>query len=298
MEWSQLNVLLAVMSMAAGAVSNPIGLKNATIEDTGEVVAFEWYNASLPDKSQAKQFCASRRSSLPAARELRYFYKSLDIRNGSTFYLDDTIETTMDSPNEAIGERMCITIMNIPGKPLQLAETYAIRSCSIRADAVVCRRTTSTVESSYSNCVPQEYVEVKGNNTIEFNKARFAYVAGAICFALLLTNILWIILCYKYCAIRKQAHARIRDNTSVLFATSSLLKPTGFNSTMVDPGRYDLLPDVPLQQCDSFRKSCRSTSTRDHSANEETSRHDTIETIYHDNDLERKNTMTEATGFL
>lgn len=117
MRHSRLTLLTLIVLRLTTAI-DPLGFKSATITETGEIAIFEWYQQPIANRSQATEFCESYGSSIPEIRELRYFFKSLTLQNGSIFYLNDVMETTVDSPNEAIGERMCITVESRPGRPV------------------------------------------------------------------------------------------------------------------------------------------------------------------------------------
>nr|CDS29075.1 conserved hypothetical protein [Hymenolepis microstoma] len=111
------------------------------------------------------------------------------------------------------------------------------------------------------------------------------------CFALLITNCLWITFCYKYCALRRKRSDK-RAKTTSLF-TGNGLKPISFSAEENDLGRYDLLPDVPLQR-DSYRKSQRSQQEMKLA----TIKDESTETLSTALGLNPKNTDTNATGFL
>ncbi|KAM3185021.1 hypothetical protein ACTXT7_007232 [Hymenolepis weldensis] len=198
-------VVFLVITLIKVVVSfGPLGFKNATLTETGEGVIFEWFQEDAMNKSHAMEFCDSLRLTIPNVRELRYFYKSLNLETNSIFYLQDVIETTTDSPRDDIGERLCITIKISPGNP--------------------------------SN-----------------KKAK----------------------------------------TPSLFAGSGLMKPISFGPDGSDLGRYDLLPDVPLQR-ESYKKSQRSQRELKFA----TTKDDSTETLSADLGPDPKGTETDATGFL
>lgn len=118
MDRSQWAVVLVITFLKVTSTFDRLGFKNATITESGENVIFEWYQEVVANKPQAANFCASFESTIPFANELRYFYKSLSLEVDSIFYLQDVIETTIDSPRDDIGEKLCITIKNTPGSPV------------------------------------------------------------------------------------------------------------------------------------------------------------------------------------
>ncbi|KAM7541103.1 hypothetical protein Aperf_G00000040448 [Anoplocephala perfoliata] len=287
-------VLMMMTSLKTASTSDRLGFKNATITESGENVVFEWYQEIVVNKSQATDFCTSFGSTIPFASELRYFYKSLNLEVGSIFYVQDVIETTTDSPRDDIGEKLCITIKNTPGSPLQIGETNAISSCSTKANSVVCRKTTFAPNSTqYIKCLETYFKDNKNKDLIELERTSFFAVLGAICLVLLIANCLWIILCYKYCSI-KQNRIKTRARTSALFDGNGLLKPISLGSDGSELGRYDLLPDVPLQR-DSYRKSKRLTERREFKV---TNKDDSAESLSPEPGPEPKGTDSDATGFL
>ncbi|VDK36261.1 unnamed protein product [Taenia asiatica] len=288
--------LLVLIVLRLASAVDPLGSRSATITETGEVAIFEWYQQPIANKSQAIEFCELHGSSVPEIRELRYFFKSLTLQNGSIFYLNDVMETTVDSPNEAIGERMCVTVKNSPGHPLQLGETSAVKSCSTRVNANVCRRTTSVTNSTlYMKCLEVHFKETKNEAFIKLDRTSFYIVLGAICLVLLVTNCLWITFCYKYCSTRRRTLGRGRTKSSALFAGSEILKPISLSPGGSDLGRYDLLPDVPLQRGESCRRSRRSSGRRGARTNNP---EDGKEIILGDSEADHKPTEADATGFL
>lgn len=112
---------IVLFSLTTTLALEPAAIRNETITETGQVVGFEWYPFSADNRSAASNFCRSRNSELPTTYELRYFYKSLAVgsSNPETFYLVNFLESTMDSPNEAIGERMCIVMKSTAGQPVR-----------------------------------------------------------------------------------------------------------------------------------------------------------------------------------
>ncbi|KAL5112592.1 hypothetical protein TcWFU_007801 [Taenia crassiceps] len=292
---SQLTLLALIVLRLASAI-DPLGFKSVTITETGEIAVFEWYQQPIADKSHATEFCELHGSSIPEIRELRYFFKSLTLHNGSIFYLNDIMEATVDSPNEAIGERMCITVKNSPGHPLQFGETSAVRSCSTRVNAGVCRRTTSVTNSTlYMKCLEVHFKETRDEALIKLDRTSFYIVLGAICLVLLATNCLWITFCYKYCSTQRRTPGRSRTKSGALFAGSEILKPIALSPGGSDLGRYDLLPDVPLQHNESYRRSRRSSGRRRVRTNNS---EDGTEVTPNDLAVDRKPTEADATGFL
>ncbi|CDS41361.1 Plasma membrane channel protein Ist2 [Echinococcus multilocularis] len=294
MERSRL-ALLTLITLIPVATIDPMGHKEVTITETGEVAVFEWYQQSIMDKSHAANFCESHGSNVPGIGELRYFFKSLSLQDNSVFYLNDVIETTLDSPNEAIGERMCITIKYSPRIPLQLGETSAIKSCSTEVDASVCRRTTSVTNSTlYMKCLEVYFKGIEDEALIKLDKTSFYIILGTICLVILVTNCLWIIFCYKYCSMQRRTLNCDRTKSSALFVGSEILKPIGLSLSGSDLGRYDLLPDVPLQRGESYRRSRRSSGRCKIRANNP---EDKTDAIPGDSGADHK-TEADATGFL
>ncbi len=111
--------LCAVLTIGAASAIHPTAYRNESVVETGEHVSYEWYPVPAINKSAAAAFCKEYDSTLPSVFELRYFYKSLTSGGEASFYMKDFMETTMDSPNEAIGERMCISIKSLPGAPVR-----------------------------------------------------------------------------------------------------------------------------------------------------------------------------------
>ncbi|VDM18267.1 unnamed protein product [Hydatigera taeniaeformis] len=330
MKHSQLIIPTLIVLRLASAV-DPLGFKSVTIEESGEVATFEWYQQPIDDKSQAAEFCELHGSSVPEIRELKYFFKSLTLQNSSIFYLNDVIETTVDSPNEAIGERMCITVRSNPGHPvsshgpgvsqatpnyynqpclqIQFGETSAVKSCKIKVNANICRRTTSVTNSTlFMKCLEVHFKETEDGKLIKLNKISFYFglgerllelkfipLSGAICLVLLMTICLCIALCYKYCLMKRRMLGRGKAKGSALFSGSEILKPIGLSPDGSDLGRYDLLPDVPLQCSDSCRRSRRTSGRRGARTN---NLQDGAGIIPNKPGTDRKSTEVEATGFL
>lgn len=92
----------------------------------------------------------------------------------------------------------------------------------------------------------------------------------------------------------KQKHIKARAKTSALFDGHGLLKPISLGSDGSELGRYDLLPDVPLQR-DSYRKSKRLTERREFKA---TNKDDSVETPSAELGPDSKGIEADATGFL
>ncbi|KAL5962740.1 hypothetical protein TSMEX_009518 [Taenia solium] len=292
--------LLVLIVLRLATAVDPLGFRSATITETGEVAIFEWYQQPIADKSQAIEFCELHGSSVPEIRELRYFFKSLTLQNGSIFYLNDVMETTVDSPNEAIGERMCITVKNSPGHPLQLGETSAVKSCSTRVNANVCRRTTSVTNSTlYMKCLE---VHLKETNEafIKLDRTSFYIVLGEQRSGGMEAHTTTPALRLK---ISPNFRGYLPGSTGdKLFVDNILLQVLLNTETYTRPrpggsdlGRYDLLPDVPLQRSESCRRSRGSSGRRRARTNNP---EDGTEIIPGDSEADHKPTEADATGFL
>lgn len=83
--------------------------------------------------------------------------------------------------------------------------------------------------------------------------------------------------------------------SSALFAGSEILKPIGLSPGGNDLGRYDLLPDVPLQRSESYRRSRRSSGRREVRTSDP---EDGTKIILDDSEADHKPTEADATGFL
>lgn len=99
---------------------------------------------------------------------------------------------------------------------------------------------------------------------------------------------LLIIYCYKY----YESQTQTRPKSSALFAGTGILRPIGLGSAGNSLGRYDLLPDVPLQSGEVYRKSLRSTRQ-----NAQTEQQDITPKVEHEA-CQLQETEIDSTGFL
>lgn len=131
----------------------------------GRRVNFTWSRAdhnSGANFSAAADFCRHLQPAgrLPWASELRYFFKTLPTRSSTTFYLGDVLESTMDHPDQRIGERLCLIVAKSARaeNAVKLLEDDARASCSKVTSVVVCGQeisedlttTTSTPSTTQS----------------------------------------------------------------------------------------------------------------------------------------------------
>ncbi|VDN09593.1 unnamed protein product [Dibothriocephalus latus] len=158
--------LLNIPSLAEDFTSS----RQIKLDEAGGTLNFTWQFSSdnttvVTGRRAAQQICENRGASLPKTHELRYFYKLLrqditaSVSNPEdfliTFYLDDMLDTTIDFPNEATGERMCIVLGSKLHEPIQYAETDGKKSCSQAVSVVVCRR--SVESSSVANNIQPQF---------------------------------------------------------------------------------------------------------------------------------------------
>ncbi|VDN97505.1 unnamed protein product [Rodentolepis nana] len=160
-----------------------------------------------------------------------------------------------DVMNKSHAMRFCdnlkSTIPNI--RELQ----YFYKSLNLEANSIFYLQDVleTTTDSPRDDIGERLCITIKNSPGNPVKRIPFFYIFGTMCFALLIANCLWIVFCYKYCSLkRKQSNKRAK--TASLF-TGNGLKPISFNAERNNLGKYDLLPDVPLQR-ESYRKSQKS----------------------------------------